>query len=102
MRNQVEAAGRAGINARTINSADLHEWEEIQAQLAEGVSVDVLLIAPERRKRRSRSVRSATRSGMAWHRAPEHQSTRAPGHQGTRAESTIQLLPNQESLSLAR
>jgi ATP-dependent DNA helicase RecQ len=26
MRNQVEAAGRAGIRARTINSANLHEW----------------------------------------------------------------------------
>jgi len=47
MRNQVEAAGRAGISARTINSANLHEWEEIQAQIAEG-SVDVLLISPER------------------------------------------------------
>src|ERR1700756_1337940 len=47
MRNQVEAAGRAGISARTINSANLHEWEEIQAQINEG-SVDVLLISPER------------------------------------------------------
>jgi len=47
MRNQVEAAERAGIRARTINSANLHEWEEIQARIAEG-SVDVLLISPER------------------------------------------------------
>jgi ATP-dependent DNA helicase RecQ len=47
MRNQVEAAGRAGIRARTINSANLHEWEEIQAAITEG-SVDVLLISPER------------------------------------------------------
>jgi ATP-dependent DNA helicase RecQ len=47
MRNQVEAAERAGIRARTINSANLHEWEEIQALIAEG-SVDVLLISPER------------------------------------------------------
>src|SRR5215470_19639852 len=47
MRNQVEAASRAGIRARTINSANLHEWEEIQAQITEG-SVDVLLISPER------------------------------------------------------
>jgi ATP-dependent DNA helicase RecQ len=47
MRNQVEAARRAGIRARTINSANLHEWQEIEAQIAEG-SVDVLLISPER------------------------------------------------------
>ncbi|NUP49353.1 MAG: hypothetical protein HOW97_18900 [Catenulispora sp.] len=38
---------RAGIRARTINSANLHEWQEIQAEGAEGV-VDVLLISPER------------------------------------------------------
>jgi len=47
MRNQVEAAARAGIRARTINSANLHEWQEIEGQIAEG-SVDVLLISPER------------------------------------------------------
>mgnify|MGYP001077289850 CR=1 FL=1 len=27
MRNQVASAERAGIHARTINSANLHEWE---------------------------------------------------------------------------
>lgn len=47
MRNQVEAAARAGINARTINSANLEEWEEITAQIGSG-DVDVLLISPER------------------------------------------------------
>ena len=47
MRNQVEAAARAGIHARTINSANLTEWEEIQAEVADG-EVDVLLISPER------------------------------------------------------
>ncbi|ACU74443.1 ATP-dependent DNA helicase, RecQ family [Catenulispora acidiphila DSM 44928] len=47
MRNQIEAAERAGIRARTINSANLHEWQEIQAEIANGV-VDVLLISPER------------------------------------------------------
>src|SRR5437660_2153435 len=47
MRNQVAAADRAGIHARTINSANLHEWEEIQAEIAAG-AVDVLLISPER------------------------------------------------------
>ncbi|MBW8804825.1 MAG: DEAD/DEAH box helicase [Catenulisporales bacterium] len=47
MRNQIEAAERAGIRARTINSANLHEWEEIQGEVAGG-AVDVLLISPER------------------------------------------------------
>lgn len=47
MRNQVEAAARAGIHARTINSANLEEWDEIAAEIARG-AVDVLLISPER------------------------------------------------------
>ena len=47
MRNQVAAADRAGIHARTINSANLHEWEQVQAEIAAG-AVDVLLISPER------------------------------------------------------
>lgn len=47
MRNQVEAAARAGIRARTINSANPEEWEDIQAEIAAG-EVDVLLVSPER------------------------------------------------------
>ncbi|MEV4768812.1 RecQ family ATP-dependent DNA helicase [Micromonospora humida] len=47
MRNQVEAAARAGIRARTINSANLDEWDEITAEIHAG-TVDVLLISPER------------------------------------------------------
>jgi ATP-dependent DNA helicase RecQ len=47
MRNQVEAAARAGIRARTINSANLEEWSEITAEVQAG-TVDVLLISPER------------------------------------------------------
>jgi len=47
MRNQVEAAARAGIQARTINSANLDEWDEITADIRAG-TVDVLLISPER------------------------------------------------------
>lgn len=47
MRNQVEAAARAGIRARTINSANPEEWESIQAEVAAG-EVDVLLVSPER------------------------------------------------------
>lgn len=47
MRNQVEAAARAGIRARTINSANLEEWDQITAEIHDG-TVDVLLISPER------------------------------------------------------
>jgi ATP-dependent DNA helicase RecQ len=47
MRNQVDAAERAGIHARTINSANQEEWDEITGAI-EGGTVDVLLISPER------------------------------------------------------
>ncbi|MGH3205487.1 MAG: DEAD/DEAH box helicase, partial [Streptosporangiaceae bacterium] len=47
MRNQVEAAGRAGIHARTINSANTEEWEHVYAEVADG-KADVLLVSPER------------------------------------------------------
>src|SRR3954465_632410 len=47
MRNQVEAAARAGIHARTINSANIEEWDRVTAEVAAG-SVDVLLVSPER------------------------------------------------------
>ncbi|HEX9041213.1 MAG TPA: DEAD/DEAH box helicase [Trebonia sp.] len=47
MRNQVEAAVRAGIHARTINSANLEEWQQVHAEITSG-AVDVLLVSPER------------------------------------------------------
>ncbi|MCC3770556.1 RecQ family ATP-dependent DNA helicase [Streptomyces sp. UNOC14_S4] len=47
MRNQVDAAARAGIHARTINSANTEEWETIQAEVTAG-RVDILLVSPER------------------------------------------------------
>ena len=47
MRNQVDAAARAGITAHTINSSNTEEWEVVEAALATS-SVDVLLISPER------------------------------------------------------
>ncbi|CAM5333690.1 DNA helicase OS=Streptomyces aurantiogriseus OX=66870 GN=GCM10010251_44970 PE=4 SV=1 [Streptomyces aurantiogriseus] len=47
MRNQVEAAARAGIHARTINSSNTEEWETVRAEIAAG-EVDVLLVSPER------------------------------------------------------
>ncbi|WP_409469251.1 RecQ family ATP-dependent DNA helicase [Streptomyces sp. HC307] len=47
MRNQVEAAARAGIHGRTINSSNTEEWDAIQSEIAAG-QVDVLLVSPER------------------------------------------------------
>jgi ATP-dependent DNA helicase RecQ len=47
MRNQVEAAARAGIRARTINSSNTEEWGAVQDEIAAG-EVDVLLVSPER------------------------------------------------------
>ncbi|MGQ4515497.1 RecQ family ATP-dependent DNA helicase [Streptomyces sp. DW26H14] len=47
MRNQVESAARAGIRARTINSANPEEWETIYGEVERG-ETDVLLVSPER------------------------------------------------------
>jgi ATP-dependent DNA helicase RecQ len=47
MRNQIDAAARAGIRARTINSANVEQWDEVHAEVEAG-AVDVLLVSPER------------------------------------------------------
>jgi ATP-dependent DNA helicase RecQ len=47
MRNQIAAAERAGIRARTVNSVNAEQWQEIYAEVAAG-QVDVLLVSPER------------------------------------------------------
>ena len=47
MRNQVEAAERAGVRAATINSSNVTDWEEI-AEAIEQDLLDVLLVSPER------------------------------------------------------
>ncbi len=47
MRNQIDAAARAGIHARTVNSANTDEWEQVYAEVSAG-AVDVLLVSPER------------------------------------------------------
>lgn len=47
MRNQVEAAARAGVRAHTVNSGNVTEWQDVRARLAAG-EVDVLLVSPER------------------------------------------------------
>jgi ATP-dependent DNA helicase RecQ len=47
MRNQIAAAGKAGITARTVNSVNIEQWDEVYAEVAAG-QVDVLLVSPER------------------------------------------------------
>ncbi len=47
MRNQIAAAERAGIRARTVNSVNIEQWDEVYAEVAAG-QVDVLLVSPER------------------------------------------------------
>ncbi|HEY2766547.1 MAG TPA: RecQ family ATP-dependent DNA helicase [Pseudonocardiaceae bacterium] len=47
MRNQIDAARRAGVRAATINSANIDSWAQVQDQVAAG-EVDVLLVSPER------------------------------------------------------
>jgi ATP-dependent DNA helicase RecQ len=47
MRDQIEAAGRIGIRAATINSTNLGEWAEVERALVAG-EVDLLLVSPER------------------------------------------------------
>ncbi|GAA1905328.1 DEAD/DEAH box helicase [Nocardioides lentus] len=47
MRNQIDAAERAGIRAVTINSTNLEDWEAVHADISAG-HVDVLLVSPER------------------------------------------------------
>ena len=47
MRNQIEAAERAGIRAATINSTNIEDWQAIRAQVDAG-EIDVLLVSPER------------------------------------------------------
>jgi ATP-dependent DNA helicase RecQ len=47
MRDQVGAAGRAGLRAATLNSSNVTEWSAIEADLRDG-GLDVLLVSPER------------------------------------------------------
>jgi ATP-dependent DNA helicase RecQ len=47
MRNQIAAAERAGIRARTVNSANFEDWGAVYAEIRAG-EVDVLLVSPER------------------------------------------------------
>ncbi|TDI53653.1 MAG: RecQ family ATP-dependent DNA helicase [Acidobacteria bacterium] len=47
MRNQLEMAERVGLSAKTVNSANTAEWEEIFDAISRN-EVDLLLISPER------------------------------------------------------
>lgn len=67
MRDQTAAAERAGVRAVAINSANAHEWQDVQARLAED-SVDLLLVSPERlnnpRFRDEQLPRLVSRTGL--------------------------------------
>lgn len=47
MRNQIEAAGRLGIRATTINSTNRDHWNQVTAEVLAD-QVDAILISPER------------------------------------------------------
>ena len=47
MRNQLEAAQRMGVVARTINSSNVESWPAIRQELLAN-QIDILLISPER------------------------------------------------------
>jgi ATP-dependent DNA helicase RecQ len=47
MRNQILAAERMGVRARTIHSGNTDEWEDVERAVRDD-EVDVLLISPER------------------------------------------------------
>ena len=47
MRNQLAAAERMGLEARTVNSTNADLWAEVETRVSED-TVDLLLISPER------------------------------------------------------
>ncbi|MEP7194001.1 MAG: DEAD/DEAH box helicase, partial [Actinomycetota bacterium] len=47
MRDQVVAAGRAGLRAATLNSSNIEQWSTVEHLLRAG-ELDVLLVSPER------------------------------------------------------
>lgn len=47
MRNQIEAAKRLRVRARTLNSANRDDWSEIESEVRMN-EVDALLVSPER------------------------------------------------------
>ena len=47
MRNQIQMAERAGVDARTINSENRDDWDAVRDAI-ERDEIDLLLISPER------------------------------------------------------
>ena len=47
MRNQIAAAVRMGLSARTVNSTNTGQWQEVEEQVSRR-ELDILLISPER------------------------------------------------------
>jgi ATP-dependent DNA helicase RecQ len=47
MRNQIAAADRMGLIARTVNSTNIDQWQEVEEQVSRR-EIDILLISPER------------------------------------------------------
>ena len=47
MRDQIQAAGRLGLTATTLNSSNSEDWDEVENAILAG-SADLLLVAPER------------------------------------------------------
>jgi ATP-dependent DNA helicase RecQ len=47
MRNQMAAAERMGLRARTVNSTNTDQWQEVEEQVSRR-EIDILLISPER------------------------------------------------------
>jgi ATP-dependent DNA helicase RecQ len=47
MRNQIAAAERMGLSARTVNSTNTGQWQEVEEQVSRR-ELDILLISPER------------------------------------------------------
>ncbi|MGO8669850.1 MAG: RecQ family ATP-dependent DNA helicase [Capsulimonadaceae bacterium] len=47
MRNQIEATGRMGVRAATINSDNTDQWDAVESAIKRD-EVDILLISPER------------------------------------------------------
>ncbi len=64
MRNQLEAAARIGIRARTINRSNSDDWDTIERELTAD-SVDILLVSSERLSNSDfREILSSLRIGM--------------------------------------
>jgi ATP-dependent DNA helicase RecQ len=47
MRNQIAAARQMGLDARSVNSTNPDQWQEVEALVSKGM-IDILLISPER------------------------------------------------------